>query len=324
MSFQALINSAFKITRGINTLKTSFRHYIASLSLNDEVKYIAKKRHLQYLWNPERIVQDPAKFQSTAVLFGSGESINKHRTCLIRSDSCSETALKRVYDTSYIVHLNTTVFSDIPCHLALFEVPANRYWRGVFNELFEQGCHLDSLGPDSALVFTHCYLDKLDDYIRSDISSNTCLLPQMLIYPPAYEGRYGLVIFKLIFIFHSIVSKVSLLPRSLWYRGSSVRAVWLLALAGYKKIYMVGFDGSTNYFYSDSSKWPKLGPLRDLREYLSANQIDIMAGGKKASKKGLGDSTLHPSVNPDLFKYTCPSIVELIANMFKVELIYLQ
>jgi hypothetical protein len=102
-----------------------------------------------------------------------------------------------------------------------------------------------------------------------------------------------------------------------------VRAVWLLALAGYKVIYMVGFDGSTNFFYSDSSKWPKLGPLRALREYLSATQIEIMAAGRKTSKKGLGDSTLHPSVNPDLFKYTCPAIVELIARMFRVKLIYL-
>jgi hypothetical protein len=323
MSFQLLINSSFKIIRAINSLKTSFSSYFASLSLNDEIKYIAKKRHLQYLWNPDRVVKDPVEFQSTAVLFGSGESVNKYHSYFHRSDSYSESALKQVFDTSYIVHLNTTVFSGIPCHLALFEVPANRYWRGVFNELFEEGCHLESLGPDSALVFTHCYLDKLDDYIRSDISPNTCLLPQMLIYPPAYEGRYGLMIFKLIFFFHSFVSRVSLLPRALWYRGSSVRAVWLLALAGYKVIYMVGFDGSTNFFYSDSSKWPKLGPLRALREYLSATQIEIMAAGRKTSKKGLGDSTLHPSVNPDLFKYTCPAIVELIARMFRVKLIYL-
>jgi hypothetical protein len=323
MSFQQLINSSNKIIGAINSLKSSFSSYLESLSLNDDIKYIAKKRHLQYLWNPARVVQNPAKFQSTAVLFGSGESINKYHSYFLQSDSHSETELKRVFDTSYIVHLNNTVFSGIPCHLALFEVPANRYMRGVLNELFEEGCHSESLGPDSALVFTHCNLDKLDDYIRPDVSPNTCLLPQMYIFPPTYEGRYGLAIFKLIFIFHSFVSKVGLLPRALWYRGSSVRAVWLLALAGYKVIYMVGFDGSTNYFYSDSSKWPRLGTLRAMREFLSATQIGIMAGGRKAFKKGLGDSTQHPSLNTDLSKYTCPTIVEFIAKLFKVKLVYL-
>jgi hypothetical protein len=323
MRFQQLISSSIKIIRVTNSLTSSFRSYLASLSLNEDIKYIAKKRYLQYLWNPARVVQDPAEFKSTAVLFGSGESINKYHSYFLQSDSHSETALKRVFNSSYIVHLNTTVFSGIPCHLALFEVPANRYMRGVFNELFEEGCHSESLGPDSALVFTHCNLDKLDDYIRSDVSPNTCLLPQMYIFPPTYEGRYGLVIFKLIFIFHSFVSKVGLLPRALWYRGSSVRAVWLLALAGYKVIYMVGFDGSTNYFYSDASKWPRLGRLRAMREFYSATQIEIMAGGRKAFKKGFGDSTLHPSLNPDLSKYTCPTIVELIAKVFKIKLIYL-
>jgi hypothetical protein len=60
-----------------------------------------------------------------------------------------------------------------------------------------------------------------------------------------------------------------------------------------------------------------------MREFYSATQVEIMAGGRKAFKKGFGDSTLHPSLNPDLSKYTCPIIVEFIAKLFKVKLVYL-
>lgn len=312
-------------------LRKSLDHFLVSLKLVfgyirsiADLKYVysvASYRNLKTIDAACDICRNPDYFERRAFLVGSGPSVATFAKELETNDQ-----LRNLYNNSFKVVLNTTVFSGLDFDLALVELFSTRFARTSFNQLFEMQLHNRGSANNSLLAFTNVTLDTLDDYVSNDILDRVAVVPELAINLPVKSTKSSNLFLLALLRVHTALARLRLVPICLFARSSSVRAVGLLHAAGFKQITFVGFDGGTEYYYHNKNRWPELQVLRKLYSWTynrpTSELPELRRGSKRLKKVSSPSSTVHATDDVNSSEYTATLLINALCDLNGIKRTY--
>lgn len=252
----------------------------------------------------------PSDYSYRAVIYGSGPSLSFYRQA-----SCfgSEKIPLRV-------SLNSSIYAGLPTDIAFFETPILKDFKILHCQMFGLSRHLPAFQDRPVrFLFTNFNKDADSDYLSDCSLHESFVLPQFNIILPRFRSTYVDFSLSLAFKVAHALAKIGILPGCIFMRSSLIRALLVLSSLGFKKFFLVGFDGGSSYFYDDELKWPHLIHFKStINSVYSKPTLSYVKNNKLVLKKS-HSASYHSTQDPSLSEYTNDCLIDLLANWLSVE-----
>ena len=266
-------------------------------------------RALPFFASTASLNVDPNTFDNQAILLGSGSSIN--------SKYCQDILVFE--PRPYVVTLNTTLFSGIPYNLGLFEMTRLRKLRTLILQAFKYELHLCGALPDSHRICVNISSDSIDDHLFLSNGFFDCFSVGSALKLPLRKSKLNDLYVLFMMRLYLFTANIPFLPSLILVRCSAIRAILLLIKLGFHSITLVGFDGDSSYYFTDSRRYPELDLMRQLDVELQSDHI-LPINSKLHILHGRSNSSafIHRTFDESLGYYNFPHLLELIAKNFDV------
>lgn len=252
----------------------------------------------------------PSDYSYRAVIYGSGPSLSFYRQAA--HFGSEEIPLR--------VALNSSIYAGLPTDIAFFETPILKDFKTLHSHMFGLSWHLPGFQDRPVrFLFTNYNDDADSDYLSDDSLYESFVLTQFNIMLPRFRSTYVDLSLSLAFKVVYALAKLGILPGCIFMRSSLIRALLILSSLGFKKFFLVGFDGGSSYFYDDELKWPHLAYFKNAinsvytKPFLSYIKDNNLVTKKSHSKD------CHSTQDPSISEYTNDCLVNLLSNWLSVE-----
>lgn len=262
---------------------------------------------------------DPRDYSGTALVYGSGPSLNEYKNALLDSAGCESKDLRSPF---LRVALNSTVYSGLPCDVAFFETPVLHEFKKMHSEMVAADYHLSGFENRKVkFLFTNYTADAFADYLHSSSFKDSLIVPQFNIYLPRFRSLFADFSLMSVFRISSLFSKIGVIRGAIFMRSSLIRCVVILGLLGFKEVRLIGFDGGSSYFYCDRHAWPHLHRLREVvKEVHSRDEIVYIKKGVKVVTKS-HTAQFHTTQNPSISEYTTDVLLSFLGKFFGIKIV---